>query len=42
MPFREVSRMDERLEFVMLGSEEGANIGGLYRRFTIGPTMGRK
>ena len=28
MPFREVSRMDERLEFVMLASAEGANFEG--------------
>ena len=27
MPFREVSRMDARLEFVMLASVEGADIG---------------
>ena len=27
MPFHEVSRMDERLEFVMLASAEGANFG---------------
>src|SRR4051812_47340255 len=32
MPFREVSRMDARLEFVMLASVEGANIRQLCRR----------
>jgi transposase InsO family protein len=42
MPFREVSRMDERLEFVMLASVEGANVRGLCRRFGISPTTGYK
>ena len=42
MPFREVSRMDERLEFVMLASTEGANIRGLCRRFGISPSTGYK
>jgi transposase InsO family protein len=42
MPFREVSRMDARLEFVMLGSVEGANIRQLCRRFGISPTTGYK
>lgn len=42
MPFREVSRMDERLEFVMLASAEGSNLRGLCRRFGISPTTGYK
>jgi transposase InsO family protein len=42
MPFREVSRMDERLEFVMLASADGANVRGLCRRFGISPTTGYK
>ena len=42
MPFREVSRMDARVEFVMLASEEGANVRQLCRRFGISPTTGHK
>jgi transposase InsO family protein len=42
MPFREVSRMDARLEFVMLASAEGANVRQLCRRFGISPTTGYK
>jgi len=42
MPFHEVSRMDARLEFVMLASVEGANVRGLCRRFGISPTSGYK
>jgi transposase InsO family protein len=42
MPFCEVSRMDERLEFVMLASAQGANMRGLCRRFGISPTTGYK
>ena len=42
MPFHEVSRMDARLEFVMLASAEGANIRQLCRRFGISPTTGYK
>src|SRR6185436_16843327 len=42
MPFREVSRMDERLEFVMLASVNGANVRGLCRRFGMSPTTGYK
>jgi transposase InsO family protein len=42
MPFREVSRMDERLEFVMLASSEGANIRRLCRRYGISPSTGYK
>jgi transposase InsO family protein len=42
MPFGEVSRMDARLEFVMLASVEGANVRSLCRRFGISPTTGYK
>lgn len=42
MPFREVSRMDERLEFVMLASVEGSKLRALCRRFGISPTTGYK
>ena len=42
MPFHEVSRMDARLEFVMLASQEGANVRQLCRRFGISPTTGYK
>lgn len=42
MPFREVSRMDERVEFVMLACSEGANVRALCRRFGISPTTGYK
>lgn len=42
MPFREVSRMDEKLEFVTLASGEGANVRELCRRFGVSPTTGYK
>ena len=42
MPFHEGSRMDARLEFVMLASVEGANVRSLCRRFSISPTTGYK
>lgn len=42
MPFCEVSRMDERLEFVMLASVDGSNVRGLCRRFGVSPTTGYK
>lgn len=42
MPFREVSRMDERVEFVMLALAEDVNMRGLCRRFGISPTTGYK
>jgi transposase InsO family protein len=42
MPFREVSRMGARLEFVMLASVEGANVRHLCRRFGISATTGYK
>src|SRR5690242_5879781 len=35
MPFREVSRMDECREFVMLAELEGVNFRGLCRRFGV-------
>ncbi len=40
MPFREICRMDTRLEFVMLASVEGANVRKLCRRFGVSPTTG--
>ncbi|WFU80060.1 IS481 family transposase [Bradyrhizobium sp. CIAT3101] len=42
MPFHEVSRMDARSEFVVLASDEGANVRQLCRRFGISPTTGYK
>jgi transposase InsO family protein len=42
MPFHETSRMDTRLEFVMLASVEGANVRSLCRRFGVSPTTGYK
>ena len=42
MPFREVCRMETRLEFVMLASVEGANVRQLCRRFGVSPTTGYK
>ena len=42
MPFREVCRMDTRLEFVMLASVEGTNVRKLCRRFGVSPTTGYK
>jgi transposase InsO family protein len=42
MPFHEVSRMDARLEFVMLASKEEANVQQLCRRFGISRTTGYK
>ena len=42
MPFHEGSRMDARLEFVMLASVEGANVRNLCRRFGVSPTTGYK
>jgi transposase InsO family protein len=40
MPFREVSVMDQRREFVVFASFEGANVRELCRRFGISPTTG--
>lgn len=42
MPFREVSRMDEKLEFIRLARAEGANVRQLCRRFGVSPTTGYK
>jgi transposase InsO family protein len=42
MPFREVSVMDERREFVSFAGQEGANVRELCRRFAISPTTGYK
>jgi|SRR5579872_1288015 len=42
MPWREVSVMDERSEFVRLALREGANRRELCRRFGISPTVGYK
>jgi transposase InsO family protein len=42
MPWREVSIMDQRREFVRLAMQEGANRRELCRRFRIHPTTGYK
>ena len=42
MPWREVSVMDERREFVHLARQEGANRRELCRRFGIHPDTGYK
>jgi putative transposase len=42
MPWREVSKMDERREFVRLARLEGANRRELCRRFAIHPDTGYK
>ena len=42
MPWREVSAMDERREFVRLALQEGANRRELCRRFGISPDVGYK
>ena len=42
MPWREVSVMDERREFVRLAMQEGANRRELCRRFGIHPDTGYK
>lgn len=42
MPWREVSKMDERREFVRLALQEGANRRELCRRFGIHPDTGYK
>lgn len=42
MPWREVSRMEERREFVRLAMQEGANRRELCRRFGIHPDTGYK
>jgi transposase InsO family protein len=42
MPWREVSIMDERREFVRLATQEGANRRELCRRFGVHPDTGYK
>lgn len=42
MPFKEITAMSLRLEFVLLASAENANIRLLCRRFSISPTTGYK
>ncbi len=42
MPWREVSIMDQRLEFVRLAMQEGVNFRELCRRFGIHPDTGYK
>jgi transposase InsO family protein len=42
MPWREVSAMDQRREFVRLALQEGVNRRALCRRFGISPTVGYK
>lgn len=42
MPWREVSIMDQRREFVTLAIQEGANVRELCRRFGIHPDTGYK
>ena len=42
MPWREVSVMDQRREFVRLAMQEGVNRRELCRRFGISPDVGYK
>src|SRR5207302_1722852 len=42
MPWREVSKMEERREFIRLAMQEGANRRELCRRFGIHPDTGYK
>ena len=42
MPWREVSKVDERREFIRLAMQEGANRRELCRRFGIHPDTGYK
>src|SRR5271166_6810246 len=42
MPFRGVSVMDQKREFVVFAAAEGANVRALCRRFGISPTTGYK
>lgn len=42
MPFREVSVMDRKREFVVFAAADGANVRELCRRFGISPTTGYK
>jgi len=40
MPWKEVSTMSLRREFVVLASQEGANIRELCRRYRVQPRIG--
>lgn len=42
MPWQECTVMESRREFVMLASQEGANVRALCRRFAISPKTGYK
>jgi len=42
MPFREVSVMDQKREFVVFAAAEGVNFRELCRRFGVSPTTGYK
>src|SRR5882724_7043891 len=42
MPWREVSAVDQRREFVRLALQEGVNRRELFRRFGISPEIGYK
>jgi len=42
MPWKEVSLMSSRQEFVLLAQQEGANIRALCRQFGISPKTGYK
>ena len=42
MPFRGMSAMDQKREFVVFAAAEGANVRPLCRRFGISPTTGYK
>jgi transposase-like protein len=42
MPWREVSKMEQRREFVRLAMQEGANRRELCRRFGVHPDTGYK
>src|SRR5580658_5136463 len=42
MPFRGMSAMEQKREFVEFAMSEGANIRELCRRFRISPTTGYK
>ena len=42
MPFRGVSAMDRKREFVTFAAAEGANTRELCRRFGVAPTTGYK
>lgn len=42
MPWKETTKMEQRLEFVMLADREGANVSALCRRFSISRQAGYK